>query len=613
MMKLKRRCELNEDYDSLMRWNPLKEATPAKKTVTKNEKLVLDSWKSLSNKTKVFETIPLLFAISSKPQLKADEMIALLNRNFDWDSQGKEWLLKLLTKIKGDKEAFDVFNKIVVAGTINPNAQSLKELNGNKIVTGFIHGSINKFYAKLKSSTNYNPASKQFTADVVLLWGPGTAYDVMNGDLLKKITPTEESLSLLSDKKTLMACVSLKALEGRVGKITSLFQDKFGEKSIKSEEFVSEGVFDMLQKGGSKFVQGFKNLVTKFTDWAKNTWETITGIFSPRSPEVIESKKENEEQVSDAEEVLSSFDQELEEHYTLRGQPLTEASEDEPIQVSSCFRKQVLSWYSKFENDTKKINKAFQEFQKNTSQYSTTNYFRLSFTSLDEKNREFQNELKRVRLMVDKIKRANEQPGSSKRASCLLLTDGNEPLTFTRKELKNILMSNSNFISISLLNSMIDNLLAKSKSLKSKEALANLIKFSTELNAEAIFGAATEIPLIKYDGVQIIKFGSRKNYEEEHKSKMMDYFKSVKTLPVIGIKIYPPKSKNTVTYYVILMYSLADYKGTDSVKPSDKDFVYNAIAFKCNSGSDFAFAVESDTTLTGDKIAKALASDTEQI
>jgi hypothetical protein len=297
----------------------------------------------------------------------------------------------------------------------------------------------------------------------------------------------------------------------------------------------------------------------------------------------------------------------------LRGQPLTEASEDEPIQVSSCFRKQVLSWYSKFENDTKKINKAFQEFQKNTSQYSTTNYFRLSFTSLDEKNREFQNELKRVRLMVDKIKRANEQPGSSKRASCLLLTDGNEPLTFTRKELKNILMSNSNFISISLLNSMIDNLLAKSKSLKSKEALANLIKFSTELNAEAIFGAATEIPLIKYDGVQIIKFGSRKNYEEEHKSKMMDYFKSVKTLPVIGIKIYPPKSKNTVTYYVILMYSLADYKGTDSVKPSDKDFVYNAIAFKCNSGSDFAFAVESDTTLTGDKIAKALASDTEQI
>ena len=610
MMKLKRRCELNEDYDSLMRWNPLKEATSSKKIMTKNEKIVLDSWKSLSNKTKVFETIPLLFAISPKPKLGADEMIDLLNRNFDWDSQGKEWLLKLLTKIKNDKEAFDVFNKIVIDGTINPNAQSLKELNGNKIVTGFIHGSINKFYAKLKSSTNYNAASKQFTADVVLLWGPGTAYDVINGDLLKKITQIEESLSVLSDKKTLMACVSLKALEGRVGKITSLFQDKFGEKSIKSEEFVSEGVFDMLQKGGSNFVQGFKNLVTKFTDWAKNTWETITEIFSPGSPEVLASKKENEEQISNAEEVLSSFDQELENHYTLRGQPLTESSEDEPIQVSSCFRKQVLLWYSKFENDTNKINKAFQEFQKNTSQYSTTNYFRLSFTSLDEKNREFQNELKRVRLMVNKIKRANEQPGSSKKSSCLLLTDGNEPLTFTRKELKNMLMSNSNFISISLLNSMIDNLLAKSKSLKSKEALANLIRFSTELNAEAIFGAATDIPLIKYDGVRIIKFGSRKNYEEQHKSKMLDYFKSVKTLPVIGIKIYPPKSKDTVTYYIILMYSLADYKGTESVKPSDKDFVYNAIAFKCNSGSNFAFAVESDTTLTGDKITKALASVT---
>ena len=91
---------------------------------------------------------------------------------------------------------------------------------------------------------------------------------------------------------------------------------------------------------------------------------------------------------------------------------------------------------------------------------------------------------------------------------------------------------------------------------------------------------------------------------------MMDYFKSVETLPIIGLKIYPPKSKETVTYYVMILYTLADYKGSEANKPSDKDFVYNVISFKCNSGSDFAFAIESDTTTSGDKIIKALTSDT---
>jgi hypothetical protein len=158
---------------------------------------------------------------------------------------------------------------------------------------------------------------------------------------------------------------------------------------------------------------------------------------------------------------------------------------------------------------------------------------------------------------------------------------------------------------------MIEDLLKKSKSLKTSEAIGSLIKFSTELNAEAIFGAATDIPLIKYDGTKIMKFGSRKNYEESHKIKMMDYFKSIKTLPIIGLKIYPPKSKETVTYYVVLLYTLSDYNGGESTKPMEGDFVYNVISFKCNSGSDFAFAIESDTTISGDKISKYLSSDTE--
>lgn len=601
-------CQKTIRESKLIQEVPKSEKVPP----TKNEQLVIDSWKGLKNKTKVFETIPLIYALYKQDDLTAKDMIDVLKINYDWDSEGKSWLLSLLNKIQDDEKAYETFIKTVVAGTIDLGAPSLKELNGGKTIDDFIHGSITKFYSALKKYSPHNKESKSFTADVVILWGPGRASGVTNGDLLKTIEPNEESLSLLSDKKTLMACVSLKALEGRVGKVTTLFQDRFGGKTTKTESVktrVEEGVFDLLRQAGSKVSQTFKGLATKFIDWATDTFNAIKDIFSPTSPEVMDAKKENDAQVSEADKVLAAFDEELKEHYSSRGMPITEVSDDESIQISSCFRKQLLSWYGKFENDTKKINQAFVEFQTKTSQYATKNLFRLNFKSLDEKNRDFQNELKRVKLMVDRVKRAKEQPAATKRASCLLLMDSNKPLMFTRKELKNILMSNSNYVSISLLNNMIEELIAKTKSLKTSEALGNLIKFSTELNAEAIFGAATEIPLVKYNGSQLIKFGSRKNYEESHKAKMMDYFKSVETLPIIGLKIYPPKSKETVTYYVMILYTLADYKGADSVKPMDKDFIYNVIAFKCNSGSDFAFAIESDATMSGDKIIKSLASD----
>ena len=102
----------------------LKEA-PTTVKMTANEKFIEQSWKSLPNKTKVFETIPLIFAVSEKNNLTAEDMITLLGKPYDWDSQGKEWLLKVLKKIRNDNKAFDTFNKVVIGGTIDPGAPSL--------------------------------------------------------------------------------------------------------------------------------------------------------------------------------------------------------------------------------------------------------------------------------------------------------------------------------------------------------------------------------------------------------------------------------------------------------------------------------------------------------
>ena len=63
---------------------------PAPVKMTANERFIEQSWKSLPNKTKVFETIPLIFAVSAKSDLTAEDMITILGQPYDWDASGKE-------------------------------------------------------------------------------------------------------------------------------------------------------------------------------------------------------------------------------------------------------------------------------------------------------------------------------------------------------------------------------------------------------------------------------------------------------------------------------------------------------------------------------------------
>ncbi len=238
----------------------INEAPKADEKMNPNEKIIRDSWKSLSNKTKVFETIPLIFAVTDKENLTANDMISILNKNYDWDPAGKDWLLTLLAKIKNDKKAFQTFKDVVIAGTVDPGAPTLKELYGGNKIDGFIHANITKFYAKLKSVSKYNQQSKTFTADVVLFWGPGSVQDAFQGDLLKGMKPAGESLIKLKDGSTVMACVSLKALEGRVGKVTTLFQSKFGINVLPTP--TNEGVADMIKNAISKMKDSGSNAPT---------------------------------------------------------------------------------------------------------------------------------------------------------------------------------------------------------------------------------------------------------------------------------------------------------------------------------------------------------------
>jgi hypothetical protein len=580
--------------------------------LSKNEKFIVDSWNQLAGpsaksfKTKVFESIPLIYAVSKKSDPSASDMITILNKNYDWDSSAKEWLLKVLTKIEGDKSAFKTFKDTIVAGTIDSSAPSLKELYGGKPIDSFIHANITKFYAKLKSVSKYNDKSKQFTADVVLFWGPGKVQDAFQGDLLKGMKSDVESLIKLKDGKTIMACVSLKALEGRVGKITSYMVGKFGQG------IVGEGVMDLFKGAVNKVkdvsssaINKMKEYATSFTEWVKNTKDELTNVFSPSNKSVADAQVTAKEITQSAEEVLTAFDNEIVEHMNRAGKPITEASDDEPIEISSCFREKLITWSKKFENDVKKYNKVFNEFEKNVSDYSTKNFFRLNFKELDTTKKEFNAEFQRIKMLIDKVKRAKEKEDTTgKKQKCLVLLDGTNPIKFTRKEIKNILMSNANFVAIQMLNNMVNDYLKKTNKSNTKDAISNLVKFATEINAEAVFGAAIDVPLIKYDGKVIIKYGQRDVYEVNHTKKMVDYFNSAKTIPIIGLRISPVQSKtgDVSVYYSITLYCLSDYKGSADSKPKDSDFIYNQIAFKCNSGSEFTFVIESDNVVTGDSV-----------
>jgi hypothetical protein len=584
----------------------LTEAAPVK--MNANERFIEQSWKSLSNKTKVFETIPLIYAVSKKDDLTADDMIDLLNQSFDWDDSGKEWLMKVLKKIRRDEKAFDTFKKIVIAGTVDPGAPTLKELYNGKPVSGFIHKNITKFYAKLKSVSKYNEKSKTFTADVILFWGPVEVKNVFQGDVLKGMKPDAESLIKLKDGKSIMACVSLKALEGRVGKVTDFFKSKFGDESD-----MNEGVVDMFKSAVSKIkdvssdvVKKAKEYMTDFTEWVKDSTDEIKDVFSPSNESVADAQIEVKEMTEEADEVLLAFDEEIVEHFNRTGKPITEASDDEPIQVSVCFQNKLLAWYAKFDNNKKKYNTTFTDFQKTVSEYATKNFFRLKFESLAETNRDFKNEMNRIEQMMKRVKNAKPKSGSAsnKKQKCTPVFEGSKPLQFTRKELKNILMSNANFVAIGMLKRMIDGYLKTTNKKNTKEAIQNLVKFATQINAEAIFGGALDVPLIKYNGKSIIKYGSRDNYEDTHSTNMVNYFNSAKTIPIIGLRIVPSKGKTgeISTYYGITIYCLSDYKGAGGTKPKDSDFIYNVIPFKCNSGSDFTFAVEADSIVDGSRV-----------
>jgi hypothetical protein len=613
-----------------------------KKTVVKDAgDLITQQWSELVKnpvrKTGVFETIPLVYAMStsSPDDMTISEMKGILSQNKDWDSNAKSWLMTLIELIGNDKKLYRSFVDNIVYGKIlSKSGDDLKDLNGGEPISDFIHGSIsgkNGFYNLLPKDSK----SKEFTADVILFWNnSNVAKDVLRAgpdSPLNNMAPNDEDPNLVDlDDGTLMACVSLKALEGKIGKLTKFVVNKYADGSMEmvsqdetNENLqINEGLFSSMANmfssalgwvKNTKIAKKLKEWYDSFKNWSKNLFDMITKIVSPTSPSVTKAKTQFDRIKKDADELLSEFDKELSEHLKRNG--ITEASDTEEIQISNCFAKKLESWYQKFNSDVSQYNKTFQDFGTKISRYEKSKFLKIQFESLDTENKSFQDWIASVKtFMEDELGKTKEGTIISSKSDCRFLMKGNKPFKISRAKLKPILMSNANFTSISIINDIIDQFIGSFSETDTDKALNDLIKFSTELNSEAIFGGVYEIPLIKYDGTKILKLGTRKKYEEETVKNMSKQLKGIDTLPIVGIKVYPSgKEKGSVipTYYSIIMYGVAEMienieKGKTDTRSIEEKLLYNEIMFSCNSGSQFRFAIESPTRITGKQLLAKL-------
>ena len=614
--------------------------------------------KTATAKTTVFETIPIIFAMTETPpdQITMAEMREILNRPKDWDKTAKDWLNGVFDALIEDddltdeqsEKLFKSFISNVVYGQgesrqspiITPGAPSLKDLNGGQVISDFIHGSIKGkggFYSVLQQ----DEGSKDFTADVILFWeNENASKDILTGgdeSPLKNAEIDDENpdLMILSDDSK-MACVSLKAFVGKIGKITRFVLHKYDDGSIEidsdddtnenleiNEGFLDsfEGVFSkaLTWISNTKVAKKLKEWYDGFTKWSTEFFGKIQKIVSPSSPDVLSGKSEYERMKKEADSLLEEFDKQLEEQIKRNG-IISEDKSEEKLQMTDCYYNKLKSWYELFGKDMSNYNKTFQEFNKSVGQYQNNPFFKLQFESLkldDEKFTKWSESVKK--LMEQDFAQLKPGEKSSKKSSCKVLLQGGEVFRLSRAELKPYLMSNANFASIGVLKKMVDRCLGSYKEEDVKNAINDLIKFSTEINAEAVFGGVSNIPLVKYNGTSIERLGTRKQYEEKTVKELSNAFKKDIDIPIVGIKIFPARLKKQgdpfPTWYTVLMYSLAGIdekieKGKNDTRPIKEKLLYNEIRYSCNSGSKFSFASEGIKRISGTDLERYLKSET---
>lgn len=592
---------------------PLPEAKPAKQKETKFEKWY--STKSNTWITPFLETVPIVESMVPGP-VTLEKVIKTVqsNSNLDWKPEAVQAVNELAPLLK-DKASVDFVNNTYFKGKtkgspIQQSGPNLKSLNEGKSITSFIHGDVNKFYNIVNKATP-GEKNKVFTADVILFWGKAVKnpLDAKTQEAIQKaiadpkIKPGTSLVDL--GNGNYMACVSLKANVGRIGKLTA-FTSRYvdtDDDSIAERQGLTEGLFsDLLAKfKGSSFgqllVRGYEKLKTLMSGLI----DTIKTTISPSNLDVVEYEKTNAAQ----EELDMMIDQ---------AEVITEAGDSDKVLCTTCMQEKVKTLKPYI--DRSLSGKALQDFQTAIKNYADGTYFRTKFVDFNAVSSKMKVILQGKKLLQDTtnlILKAKPTKLREAGGSCAPLETNGKPLYVSRQQLKNILFANGNSTSFDLMTLLLKDSFKGVKPENLKQKKEALLKLATTLATESVFGRSGKLPLVKYTGTHLYQLGTKQEYAKKQASTLNSVFGGTKVnnlnLPIVALKVSPSKGKtgDSPYYYNVSLYTLYTIEPPEAGSIEAKHIKYAVIAFKCNSGSKFAFAVEGDKELGGDSLAKDLA------
>lgn len=494
---------------------------------------------------------------------------------------------------------------------------SLEEVTGTK-PSGFINKDISKFYDAFNlSQYKSKDKSKENTGDAILLYGcsPEEVYSALKNNKVGS-TDKEQSLCVILDKKNKetnkkFAIVSLKAGEGRAGRVLTLFRSIFGDEPYVvprernpqaltpddfvqvKESYIAEIFQDIyvdkqllteveflnaLKSSLTKLVTAVgnipKSLADTISNFASNLKKVTTKVFGSivlGFKDEIQSIKTKYFPLVNAEENLR---REIE---------TTNEGKDEPIKVTHSFyiNTAVLVREVRKINYESLIGRVIQK----SKQLDNNKIFVTDVQDIDEST------ITGIKNNINNIWNTYFVP--LKDSDCVKKKVTCEPITLIDREIfKPMIYFNSNIVAFEFFEKLLDKVMSQGSSLSDQKKIKDeFINISSQISAEAIFGKNDGLPLIKYNGKKIQRLGKKKEYSITSitEEKGGDF--------KVG-KIEIKKSKDG-NYFIIYLYLIFELQIVDDeVVP-----YYSLVELRNDSKSSFTFKAEvNKTAIPQDKV-----------
>ena len=521
-----------------------------------------------STRTKLFETIPILFAygITDFKNIKTgqdynDFAIGFLSA---WGN--------LREKLENIPDEISRTENLKLYDVVDRDLKQIGGLDGVSLSelgtpTDFIHKSIDVFY---KSADDYNrkflkgeQETKSNTADIVLIYG-GTKADVLNALKDGNIDEQDaDSMAKIKNKNIKFALISLKAGGGKLGRVLTQLAQYVGQSlsPTPSDEPVplSEGIIDKISSSIKYAIDKIKSI----PDIAKNYFQSFIKAINPFASKINNFffKELNADvKILQSSELknLQNLERELEREIGTISEKSGGKCDLKHTEYTPSINKNLNLFKNILKSSTEDITLI------NKISQLSNNKFLLEFFPIEIK----MVELEQIKnLKENLIYVIGQIDDDFKIGECL-----------ERDTLRPIFKYRANVLALKYIDLILNNVLKDVNTSDPNLIRDEFIKLSSLLSTEAVFGKNVSLPLIKYTGKKIEKL----RYKGNFKLEIPKEFEDVK-LGKIRINMVVDEGYLTVSLYLFNGIIMKD----DIATPT-----YSVFSLDSTSGSSFTFSIE---------------------